>query len=107
MTKPEREGERLMLQRNDIVVQIIAVNTYRLKIENKINGLDIERRALEQEVLASPDSSEQVQSNLKQIEAQVRDLLEEIRSLEAQCEWLDRALANFDEDQAFAEGILN
>jgi len=84
-----------MLQRHEIVVRIIEANSRRLHLENEINGLDIERRIAERDLIAKPDDYE-IRARLTGIETKMEASRGESVRLENERDWLDRSLAEFD-----------
>lgn len=89
------EGRDHMLKRHDIVVRIIEANSRRLRLDNEINGLDIERRIAERD-LKDLASDQSVIERLTSVEAKLSALREESNKLDVTRAWLDRALAEFD-----------
>lgn len=89
------EGRDHMLKRHDIVVRIIEANSRRLRLDNEINGLDIERRIVERDQKdASADPG--ISGRLVAIEAKLAELREESSKLDATRAWLEESLAEFD-----------
>lgn len=89
------DGRERMLQRHEIVVRIIEANSRRLHLENEINGLDIERRIAERDLIAKPDDYE-IRARLTGIETKMEASRGESVRLENERDWLDRSLAEFD-----------
>lgn len=89
------EGRQHMLQRHEIVVRIIEANSRRLQLENEMNGLDIERRIAERDLTATPNDGE-LRARLSQTEAKISTLQHQGRMLDAERDWLDQSLADFD-----------
>jgi hypothetical protein len=89
------EGRDHMLKRHDIVVRIIEANSRRLRLDNEINGLDIERRIAERDLQAAPDD-QNVIGRLASVDAKISVLQEASNKLELTREWLDQSLAEFD-----------
>lgn len=89
------DGRQLMLQRHEIVVKIIEANARRLHLENEINGLDIERRVAERDLIAEPNDGA-ARALLAEIESKIATSRSESLKLEAERDWLDQILAEFD-----------
>lgn len=88
------EGRDHMLKRHEIVVRIIEANSRRLRLENEINGLDIERRIAERDLSnAVPGSSEE---RIASLGDQIEQMRRNLSKLDTEREWLDEALADFD-----------
>lgn len=84
-----------MLKRHEIVVRIIETNSRRLRLDNEINGLDIERRIAERDVELRGAGEEQATA-LAGIRAKLVHLEEQRNKLAAEHDWLEQALAEFD-----------
>lgn len=84
-----------MLQRHEIVVRIIEVNSRRLHFENEINGLDIERRIAERDLAANPDDG-LTRALLAGIETKMSASRSDSIKLETERDWLEQSLAEFD-----------
>lgn len=91
----DAEGRARMLQRHEIVVRIIEANSRRLHIENEVNGLDIERRIAERDLAAQPDD-DVTRAKLDAIQSKITAIHVESLKLEAERDWLDQSLAEFD-----------
>lgn len=89
------EGRDHMLKRHDIVVRIIEANSRRLRLDNEINGLDIERRIAERD-LKEAGSDQSAIERLENVEAKLMTLREESNKLDVTRAWLDQSLAEFD-----------
>lgn len=89
------DGRQRMLERHEIVVKIIEANARRLHLENEINGLDIERRVAERDLRAAPNDRA-ARALLAEIETKITGSRNERLKLDAECEWLDHTLAEFD-----------
>lgn len=89
------DGRQRMLQRHEIVVKIIEVNARRLHVENEINGLDIERRVAERDLVAEQNDSA-ARALLANIESKISTSRTESLKLEAERDWLEQVLAEFD-----------
>lgn len=89
------DGRQHMLQRHEIVVKIIEANARRLHLENEINGLDIERRVAERDLVAAPNDGA-ARALLAEIQSKISISRNERLKLDAECDWLDHTLAEFD-----------
>ena len=89
------DGRDHMLKRHDIVVRIIEANSRRLRLDNEINGLDIERRSAERDLKDAPDG-EGITERFATIDTRLAALREESSKLDATRAWLDQSLAEFD-----------
>ena len=89
------DGRDHMLKRHDIVVRIIEANSRRLRLDNEINGLDIERRSAERDLKDAPDG-EGLTERFATIDTRLAALREESSKLDATRAWLDQSLAEFD-----------
>jgi hypothetical protein len=89
------EGRQHMLARHEIVVRIIETNSNALRLDNEINGLDIERRVAERDLGSTADAG-QPQQVLAQVTAKLEALRERRSKLEAERQWLEQALSEFD-----------
>lgn len=87
------EGREHMLKRHEIVVRIIETNSRALRLDNEINGLDIERRIAERDLDVAKGSAQPV---LADVTARLHGLREQRGKLETEREWLEQALAEFD-----------
>lgn len=87
-------GRDVMLQRHEIVVRIIDINSRALRIENESNGLDIERRNAERDCSQAPSS--QTDEALAAIHDRIQQLDASRKRLVAEKTWLEQALDNFD-----------
>lgn len=89
------EGRDHMLKRHEIVVRIIDANSRRLRLDNEINGLDIERRIAERE-LVDGEADQSVNDRLASVHAKLAVLKDESNKLDVERTWLDQSLAEFD-----------
>ena len=88
------EGRDLMLQRHEIVVRIIEANSRALRLENEINGLDIQTLNAKRDIELS--ETEDNRKNLADIEERKRSLEDQRSALLVEKQWLDQALDDFD-----------
>lgn len=95
------DGREHMLKRHEIVVRLIDANSRRLRLDNEINGLDIERRIAERDLDAEVGNSPG--AALADIEAKLAALRDESSRLEAERSWLNESLAEFDGDHRAAD----
>lgn len=89
------EGRDQMLERHDIVARIIEANSRRLRLDNEINGLDIERRIAERDLKDAPADAG-IAERFAAIDAKLAVLREESSRLEVTRTWLEQSLAEFD-----------
>lgn len=89
------DGRERMLERHEIVLRIIDANSRRLRSENELNGLDIERRVAERDLSADPENVELV-ARLADLTNTVAALQDDRKRIEAERDWLDQALADLD-----------
>jgi chromosome segregation ATPase len=89
------DGREQMLERHEIVVRIIDTNSRRLRLDNEMHGLDIERLIAERDLAADGDNAE-VRARLIDIEAKLAGLREKSSKLETEHTWLEQSLAEFD-----------
>jgi len=97
------DGRERMLKRHEIVVRIIEANSERLRLENEINGLDIQRRAAER-ALGKIAPAPIPQKILDAVDALAdrKKLLDDKRTkLDVERQWLDETLADFDSSSAW------
>lgn len=83
-----------MLQRHEIVMRIMAANSRRLHLDNEIHGLDIERRIAERDLTLAPDG--ETTARLQEIGDRIASLKAECSKIDAEREWLDQSLTDFD-----------
>jgi len=88
------DGREQMLKRHEIVVRIIEVNSQALRLENEINGLDIQRRNAERDQHATPTGD--AGTTLAEIAEREADLETKRQKLIAEKEWLEQSLDDFD-----------
>lgn len=98
MTMPDAKD--LMLQRHEIVMRIMAANSRRLHLDNEINGLDIERRIEERDLPQTQTGD--AATRLQQISERLASLKDECSKIQAEREWLEQALTDFDRGMAAA-----
>jgi hypothetical protein len=89
------DGRDHMLKRHDIVARIIEANSRRLRLDNEINGFDIERRIAERDLKDAP-ADLGIAKRFAAIDAKLAVLREEGSRLEVTRTWLERSLAEFD-----------
>lgn len=89
------EGRDHMLKRHEIVVRIIEANSRRLKLDNELNGLDIERRIAERDLTEEKNEAE-LRARLAAVEAKLAVLREESSKLDIERDWLGQSLDEFD-----------
>jgi hypothetical protein len=90
------DGRKHMLLRHEVVVRIIETNSRRLRLDNEINGLDIERRIAERDIAAAGTSQCAITA-LEAINENARRLDQERTKLDAERSWLEEQLAAFDD----------
>lgn len=90
------EGREHMLKRHEVVVRIIEANSKALRLTNEINGLDIQRSDAQRQLKRAAPADE-LDVALTAIQQRMNDLEEQRRKLEIEKEWLEEALANFDD----------
>ncbi|RUP08814.1 hypothetical protein [Hyphomicrobium sp.] len=95
------DGRDVMLKRHEIVVRIIDVNSRILRIDNEINGLDIERRNAERDVHAVPSSGRG--EALFTIEERISELGAMRQKILTEKAWLEQTLDDFDSAAAANE----
>jgi hypothetical protein len=88
------EGRQQMLERHEIVVRIIEANSKRLRLDNEINGLDIERRIAERDL--NEGASAGSQATLEGLESKLAALRAESSKLDVERAWLEEQLTEFD-----------
>lgn len=89
------EGREHMLKRHEIVVRIIEANSKALRLDNEINGLDIERRIAVRDFELTADVA-QSQTALATLTAKLDELRQQRARLESERQWLEHALSEFD-----------
>lgn len=97
-TKGTSDGRDIMLQRHEIVVRIIEVNSRALRLENEINGLDIHSLNARRDLEAS--GTEANRQALADIVEKKKHLEQQRSALLAEKRWLDLTLDDFDKVSA-------
>jgi hypothetical protein len=87
------DGREHMLKRHEIVVRIIDVNSRALRMENEINGLDIELRTAERE---AGEGSDGRSGDAVKISMKIAELETQRQKLVLEKQWLEQALDELD-----------
>jgi len=84
-----------MMERHNIVVAMIEVNSQQLRCDSQAAGLDIERLNARRDVERSGGSPES-QKALAEIERRTQEVEEKKRKLAQERDWLETSLSEFD-----------
>jgi hypothetical protein len=91
-----------MIERHNLVVRIIEINSRQLRCDGARAGLDIERACAVRDA-ALPDASPDLQKLIATLDERMAALADECQRLATQREFLNAALAEFDGGAAGAD----